>query len=101
MSAVVEPVESSSCDEQARRLAEAMQRQLGVFCSLLDEPNVIEVMLNADGRVWLDGLPANPVESASAGPSHGYEHDRRVSTFCAAPACQPRNLDAAFQPQAE
>lgn len=50
-------------DEQARRLAEAMKRQLGNFCPLLLERDVVELMLNADGRIWLDrlGQPMRPV----------------------------------------
>lgn len=42
--------------EQARRLAEAMKRQLGSFCPLLLERDVVELMLNADGRIWIDRL---------------------------------------------
>jgi type IV secretion system protein VirB11 len=43
-------------DEQARRLAEAMKRQLGAFCPLLVECDVLELMLNADGQLWVDRL---------------------------------------------
>jgi Flp pilus assembly CpaF family ATPase len=43
-------------EEQARRLAESMKRQLGAFCLLLEERDVIELMLNADGRLWVDRL---------------------------------------------
>lgn len=43
-------------DESSRRLAESMKRQLGVFCQLLSERDVVELMLNADGRLWVDRL---------------------------------------------
>lgn len=43
-------------DEQARRLAEAMKRQLGDFCSLLLEHDVVELMLNPDGQIWVERL---------------------------------------------
>jgi len=47
----------SSRDEQARRLAESMRRQLGVpLCGVLAEAGLVELMLNADGRVWADWL---------------------------------------------
>jgi type IV secretion system protein VirB11 len=62
---------SSSRDEQARRLAEAMKRQLGPFTACLAEPGLIELMLNADGTVWADRLgegmrPAGKLPAASA-----------------------------------
>jgi len=55
-------------DEQARRLAEAMKRQLGVFCPLLLEYDVVELMLNADGQLWVDrlGQPMTAVGSMAA-----------------------------------
>ena len=55
-------------DEQARRLAEAMKRQLGVFCPLLLEYDVVELMLNADGQLWVDrlGQPMIAVGSIAA-----------------------------------
>lgn len=43
-------------DEQAQRLGEALKRQLGAFCPLLMEHGVVELMLNADGRLWVDRL---------------------------------------------
>jgi hypothetical protein len=58
-----DPGKSSTREEQTRRLAESMKRQLGVFCGLLHESDVVEVMLNADGTVWVDrlGQPMRPV----------------------------------------
>jgi type IV secretion system protein TrbB len=59
------------CDEQARRVAESLKRQLGPFCLLLEAPDVVELMLNADGTVWAerlgDGMDAvGTLSSASA-----------------------------------
>jgi P-type conjugative transfer ATPase TrbB len=47
----------SARDEQARRLAESMKRQLGPsLCGVLAERGLVELMLNADGAVWADRL---------------------------------------------
>jgi hypothetical protein len=46
----------STREEQARRLAESMKRQLGQFCEFLTAPGLVELMLNADGTVWADRL---------------------------------------------
>ena len=47
----------SAREEQARRLAETLRRQLGTtLCGLLQTPDVVELMLNSDGRVWADRL---------------------------------------------
>jgi Flp pilus assembly CpaF family ATPase len=44
-------------DEQTRRLAETMRRQLGAqICGRMTDPSVVEIMLNADGVVWEDRL---------------------------------------------
>ena len=44
-------------EETARRLAEALKRQLGTgLCGLLQTPGVVELLLNANGRVWVDRL---------------------------------------------
>jgi P-type conjugative transfer ATPase TrbB len=58
-----DPGKTSTREEQTRRLAESMRRQLGPFCPLLHESDVIELMLNADGTVWVDrlGKPMQPV----------------------------------------
>ncbi len=49
-------------DEQSRRLAESMRRQLGEFHQYMLEPDVTEVSLNPDGQVWVDRL-GKPMES--------------------------------------
>lgn len=43
-------------EEQSRRLAESMRRQLGEFYRYMTEPDVTEISLNPDGRVWVDKL---------------------------------------------
>ena len=54
--------------EQARRIAESLKRQLGPHCALLSEPDVVELMLNPDGALWLDqlGQPMRCVGSMQA-----------------------------------
>ncbi len=43
--------------EQTRRLAETLRRQLGpTLCGLMQATDVVELMLNSDGRVWVDRL---------------------------------------------
>jgi P-type conjugative transfer ATPase TrbB len=43
--------------ETERRLVDAMRRKLGpVACDRLDDPEVIELMLNPDGSLWEDRL---------------------------------------------
>ena len=46
----------STREEQARRLAEFMKRQLGAFCPLLLERDVVELMPNANGRLRVGRL---------------------------------------------
>ena len=42
-------------EEQARRLAESLRRQLGPLgCEVLEQPGVFELMLNPDGTLWED-----------------------------------------------
>ncbi len=53
---MADPDKPSTREEQARRLAESMRRQLGSFCTVLAESGVVELMLNADGAVWVDRL---------------------------------------------
>ena len=44
-------------DEIQRRNTEKLRSELGsVICGALDDPEVIEIMVNPDGRIWLDRL---------------------------------------------
>jgi P-type conjugative transfer ATPase TrbB len=60
---MMDQAQPSSREEQARRVAESMKRQLGPFCALLSERGLVELMLNADGTVWADrpGQGISPV----------------------------------------
>jgi type IV secretion system protein VirB11 len=54
---VAEPIKlHTPRDEQARRLQESMRRQLGDYCRFLDDPEVVEISLNPDNKVWVDRL---------------------------------------------
>jgi P-type conjugative transfer ATPase TrbB len=47
----------SANEEQAKRLREKLERELGpTIVAALADPKVVEVMLNADGVLWLDVL---------------------------------------------
>jgi len=67
-----EAVQLTSREETARRLADTLRRQLGVnLCGLLQTPGVVELLLNADGRVWVDRLgsgmePAGDMAASAA-----------------------------------
>lgn len=54
---MAEETQPSAREEQARRLAETLRRQLGAtLCGLMQAPDVVELILNPDGRVWVDRL---------------------------------------------
>jgi P-type conjugative transfer ATPase TrbB len=49
----------SNADEQAKRLREKLERELGTtIVNALADPTVVEIMLNSDGILWLDVLGA-------------------------------------------
>jgi Flp pilus assembly CpaF family ATPase len=43
----------SNREEQTRRVAESLKRQLGPICPLLAAPDLVELMLKANGTLWL------------------------------------------------
>jgi P-type conjugative transfer ATPase TrbB len=44
-------------DEYQRRMVEKLRRELGPqICALLEHPDIIEIMLNPDGTLWIDRL---------------------------------------------
>ncbi len=54
--------------EFLRRISEKLRRELGsTVLALLDEPDVIEIMLNPDGQLWVErfGQPMEPVGEMS------------------------------------
>ena len=67
----MDQVTPSDREEQTRRIAESLKRQLGQFCPLLAAPDLVELMLNADGTIWAEYLgrgmrPVGHMHAASA-----------------------------------
>src|ERR1700739_1783530 len=64
----------STREEQARRLAESLKRQLGAFCPPLLGADFCERMLTADGRLWVDrlGQPMTPVGKIAASAAESF-----------------------------
>jgi type IV secretion system protein VirB11 len=52
----VPPLLPSELSESQARRASALRSALGPLIALLDDPRVVEVMLNADGVVWIEKL---------------------------------------------
>jgi type IV secretion system protein TrbB len=52
----VTPAPQTELSESQARRASALRSALGPLVALLDDPHVIEVMLNADGVVWVEKL---------------------------------------------
>jgi type IV secretion system protein VirB1 len=79
----------STREEQARRLAESMKRQLGAFCPLLLERDVVELMLNAGGRVWIDRLAQSMMPVCKIAVATVESFIATVaSTLCGAVTCE-------------
>ena len=56
-------------DERELRINEKLRRELGNdICGLLQEPDVVEVMLNPDGRLWVERLGASMVSIGTMPP---------------------------------
>jgi Flp pilus assembly CpaF family ATPase len=54
---MADQTQSSAREELTRRLAETLRMQLGtILCDLLQIPDVVALMLNPDGQVWMDRL---------------------------------------------
>jgi len=48
---------NAASDERQRRLVEKLCRELGPkICDFLETPDIIEIMLNPDGSLWIDRL---------------------------------------------
>ncbi len=70
-----EPASVPAPDEQKRRITETLRRQLGpALCSLLQAPDVVELMLNADGSVWVErlGAPMRPAGRMTAATAESF-----------------------------
>lgn len=51
------PLQLPSRTEHATRIEEKLRRELGPqICGWLDDPSIIEIMLNADGTLWVEWL---------------------------------------------
>ena len=85
-------------EEQARRLAESMKRQLGAFCPLLGEPDVIELMLNADGQLWVDrlGQPMTAVGKLAASTAESFIATAYRRNLASSITQKSRGTSAAF-----
>jgi type IV secretion system protein TrbB len=56
-------------DERDLRIKEKLRRELGSdICRLLQEPDVVEVMLNPDGRLWVERLGASMMSFGTMPP---------------------------------
>lgn len=66
--------------EQADRLAEKLRRELGPIADYLAEPNLIEVMLNPDGSLWVERLGHNMVQVGTMEP---YKAEALIGTVAA------------------
>jgi len=56
-------------NEHGRRIAEKLKRELGpAICGYLDDPTVIEIMLNPDGTLWVEHL-GEPMRQVGSMPA--------------------------------
>lgn len=60
------PPAARPVSEAQRRLTEKLRRELGPeIIALLDDPNVVEIMLNPDGELWVERLGKDMVRFGS------------------------------------
>jgi len=80
------PSQLSLHDQRHLRLEEKLRRELGaVVLDALADPRVIEVMLNPDGRLWIDELGVGMRDTGSRfSPSQG---ENLLGTVAAALGC--------------
>jgi type IV secretion system protein TrbB len=65
---MLETLEHTFTEERDRRVFEKLRRELGsVVCQALEDPEVIELMLNPDGTLWEDRLGAGMKEIGALG----------------------------------
>lgn len=65
---ILTPVPSGQ-SEHERRIAEKLKRELGpLVCGFLEDPAVIEIMLNPDGTLWVERL-GEPMECVGTMPT--------------------------------
>jgi type IV secretion system protein VirB11 len=59
----IRSIESEAISRGARMLRTAFGPAIARF---LDDPDIVEVMLNPDGRLWIDRLSKPPISPGSA-----------------------------------
>jgi P-type conjugative transfer ATPase TrbB len=65
-----ESIQLPAQQELSHRLQEKLRRELGPeLCALLETPDVIEIMLNPDGRLWVEHLGQGMSPLGIMGPS--------------------------------
>src|SRR6202167_2889349 len=81
----------TSCDVLITRVSEKLRRELGpVVLKALSDPDVIEIILNPDGRIWVESHTAGMSQTdASMAPTPA---ERQIGTVAAA-------LNAVANPQ--
>src|SRR3974390_2870132 len=63
------PMLDISVQDSHSRLREKLTRELGPeICSCLSEPSVIEILLNADGTLWVERSGRPPCRLGSVAP---------------------------------
>ncbi len=68
-------------DELQRRLTEKLRRELGpMICGYLVDPDVIEIMLNPDGTLWIDRLGS---DMEQVGTMSGIQAEALMGTVAA------------------
>ena len=61
----------NAAQEQRGRLLEKLKRELGpVVLAALDNPKVVEIMLNPDGCLWLDVAGEGMIDTGATLPAH-------------------------------
>jgi len=76
-----------SSAEPALRLVEKIRRVLGnTICRFLEEPGIIEIMLNADGTLWIERLTAGMECIGTMQPSQA------ESVICSVAAFHKQNV---------
>lgn len=69
---MVDPAQTLAA-EHNRRIAEKLKRELGdQVCGYLESPDVLEIMLNPDGSLWIDEM-GSPMRRVGTMPPHQAE----------------------------
>ena len=66
-------------DETRRRISEKLMYELGHLYKLLDDPAVTDIMLNPDGKVWVERLGQTPIRAGEMSSSNAMDVIRTVA----------------------